>query len=1399
MKKFRKILFSFIMSFALVFSAGAVVFSQFDNQTAFAAANGGSVYVGNNSTYVLEGRKSVCGFNATNGGGVYIASGGTFKMTGGDIFANKASMGGGVYIASGGTFTMSGGSISQNTSTSSEDGTTYGGGVFSSGTFTMNGGSIVENKNNGIYVSSGVTTIYGGTIAGNSTNAIYVANNGKLVIAGGTIVGDVVGSSSSISMRGGELRGNVALSSLSAGTVYGTVKTNVALSIYDSATILSNGTYAVLSSSGDININKAKIVGDVKAESGNIRINKNSDITGKIILSDSTKSIILDDWTTDFVPTYTLDFSSLTSVDTSKAYFVFANVMGTQADTSKMTIIAPDGYKAVSKMVNGTNGIYFEVEKVDFPSNWKTQVASTTYMTTTVTPANLTSIKFVSSVPSGYTKIGTLSTGLPVYKGTTATDIAFVGANIMAPAKSSSLFSGMSKLKSVDFSHFKTGNVTDMSYMFYNDTSLTSLDLSGFNTANVTDMRRMFESCSKLTSIDVSGFNTVNVTTMWRMFYGCSSLTSLNLENFDTSKVTNMSELFEYCSSLTSLNLESFNTSKVTDMSDMFYGCKALTSLNISSFNMSKVTNFSSMFNFGSPSAIRMIKTPYNNSQEIDIGDGFVFDVEETGGFAASVLANSSRSYTYTLSKYLPNDWKTQVASTTYMTTTVTPASLTSIKFVSSVPSGYTKIGTLSTGLPVYKGTTATDIAFVLSKKISAPVNSADLFYNLKEITSFDFSNFDTSVVKDMNFMFRLCDKLTSLDIRTFNTAKVTNMSYMFNCSLLSSITFGNGFSFNEVTDLSYMFDSCSLTSINLSPYLNSSTNYKFFAMESMFGSCGVLETINLGTFNAPVLDSTSSMFSGCSSLTSINMKILKTNYLRTTAGMFSGCSSLTSLDIGGFVTKNVITMDNMFESCSSLASITWDESFDTTNVCDMSCMFSGCGALTSLNLKNFNTQNVVSFSNMFYDCGNLKTIFNMNFLTINAINFEYMFNGCDSLLFLDLSSFNMKNAQTFDYFLRIDSQDLKYFCTPRFFNYANYSDGFGSAESLHSANGKSLSDLSSSEALSYSEAYVDDASNLEQITISGVTVDGSGDSCFDDVLNNVGSFYVYNGLFNKYMIPLNYSIDQNTSFEDYDFTYGDAFKAKLAAGTIEFAWFEFGIVTGQMGYYSSANGLEDLYIHVKDGSGNFEMNYSNPGVAVDVVLILNSADSSFDPYGEYSLYYQNFTWGLSANDSFGDEIVISNSNRISKTFTNLTFEKLLYCLPSYPIFDVGDMFFKCWRIGFPGKAETDNFYSNNWVLSWENLDNLPTVSSVISDMENASGFSNTIFVYPEFVSYDTVFADASASSDATNTATNTNGGGGDVMNGLSSLDLSLYGNEKCILPDNKKTTGVVTEENKVA
>ena len=54
----------------------------------------------------------------------------------------------------------------------------------------------------------------------------------------------------------------------------------------------------------------------------------------------------------------------------------------------------------------------------------------------------------------------------------------------------------------------------------------------------------MFSGCSKLTSLNVSNFDTSKVTNMGYMFSGCSKLTSLNVSNFDTSEVTNMGSMF---------------------------------------------------------------------------------------------------------------------------------------------------------------------------------------------------------------------------------------------------------------------------------------------------------------------------------------------------------------------------------------------------------------------------------------------------------------------------------------------------------------------------------------------------------------------------------------------------------------------------------------------------------------------------------------------------------------------------------------------------------------------------------------------------------------------------------------------------------------------------------------
>ena len=84
------------------------------------------------------------------------------------------------------------------------------------------------------------------------------------------------------------------------------------------------------------------------------------------------------------------------------------------------------------------------------------------------------------------------------------------------------------------------------------------------------------------------------------------------------------------------------------------------------------------------------------------------------------------------------------------------------------------------------------------------------MFQNCSELEFLDISNFDTSNVTTMEFMFNGCHKLKEIKgINKFNTNKVTNMKYMFNlCYSLQSLDLSN-FNTSKVTDMAFMFNRC--------------------------------------------------------------------------------------------------------------------------------------------------------------------------------------------------------------------------------------------------------------------------------------------------------------------------------------------------------------------------------------------------------------------------------------------------------------------------------------------------------------------------------------------------------------------------------------------------------------
>ncbi|MCT3393100.1 BspA family leucine-rich repeat surface protein [Lentilactobacillus hilgardii] len=390
----------------------------------------------------------------------------------------------------------------------------------------------------------------------------------------------------------------------------------------------------------------------------------------------------------------------------------------------------------------------------------------------------------------------------------TITDIRITGTLKLEGDTASSLFWGMSNLKSIaGMDKLDTSKATSMSWMFAGDSGLTSLDLSKFDTSKVTNMKSMFDGDFGLTNLDVSNFDTSKVTNMTEMFLNNSKLTSLDLSKFDTSKVTNMNRMFSDASSLTSLDLSNFDTSEVTNMYGMFSQNRSLTNLDVSNFDTSKVTNMSNMF------------AQDSRLTSLDVSN-----------FDTSKVTNMS-------SMFQSNSKLTSLDVSNFNT-----ANVTNMSYMFFVNSSLTS-------LDVSKFDTAkvTNMSYMLSGNSS--------------LTSLDVSNFNTAKVTNMQSMLSLNTGLTNLDVTNFNTSNVTNMDSMFSGDINLTSLDVSKFDTANVRTMESMFsmpfDSSKLTSIDVSKF----DTAKVENMYRMFSNNADLTSLDLSNFDTAKVKSADFMF----------------------------------------------------------------------------------------------------------------------------------------------------------------------------------------------------------------------------------------------------------------------------------------------------------------------------------------------------------------------------------------------------------------------------------------------------------------------------------------------------------------------------------------------------------
>ncbi|MBK0041321.1 BspA family leucine-rich repeat surface protein [Leuconostoc sp. S51] len=534
------------------------------------------------------------------------------------------------------------------------------------------------------------------------------------------------------------------------------------------------------------------------------------------------------------------------------------------------------------------------------------------------------------------------------------------------------MFYSATNVKSLNLSGWganRTATTVDMSNMFESTDQLTDLNVINFSTNNVTAMSYMFANTS-LTSLDLSSWNVDKVTTFGNMFRNDNKLKTLNLSNWGVNRTAinvNMQYMFYGVSTLTSdgLRLINFKTINVTNMYYMFYGVASLTNLDISNWDVTKVTNFGYMF---------------NNAIELETLNLSNWGVNRTATTVsmANMFQNTNALTTLKL--------------TNFSTTNVTDMS-----------NMFNNSGVLTLDISSWDVTKVTNFSYMF--------NNATKMERLN-LSSWGVDRTATSV--NMYAMFRITSALTSLDLTNFKTTNVTNMSYMFQSTGLMELNL-HDWDVTKVVNFNYMFDNAlKLKNLNLSNWRSSDSSTST-VMTHMFRQTVALESLTLTNFTTTNVTEMSYMFAG-SNVKVLNLHTWDVSKVIAFPYMFNNMSQLTTLNLSGWRHNDSSTstyMTSMFQYTPALKSLILTD-FTTTNVTNMPNMFHSTG-LESLDLHTWDVSKVGSFQSMF-DYSSLKEVNLSGWRQQDSpveTNFNVMFAHTLSLKSVIFTDFNTENVQS--------------------------------------------------------------------------------------------------------------------------------------------------------------------------------------------------------------------------------------------------------------------------------------------------------------------------------------------------------------------------------------------------
>lgn len=284
--------------------------------------------------------------------------------------------------------------------------------------------------------------------------------------------------------------------------------------------------------------------------------------------------------------------------------------------------------------------------------------------------------------------------------------------------------------------------------------------------------------------------------------------------------------------------------------------------------------------------------------------------------------------------------------------------------------------------------------------KLHLPINASTCSFMFVDINilEIDLTEFDTTNIVDMDYMFLEADLGDCFSLGSATNAQATNtesssIDAQANTPGRNTLTLNT----EGVTSMSGMFKDCKVKHLDLSSLrTNNVTDFS-----DMFCSCNDLIDLNVDGFDTSNAEDFHGMFQGCIKLTQLNVKHFNVDNVLHMSCLFSKCLRLKVIDLESWDFSQVSDANEMFAYCEKLEKII--ANFNFKMIKEMAFMFCYCTKLSKVDLSHSDLSHVFDFGYTFFKCEGLKDIRFSQGVWLKAKFTLSMFDDCKALERLNL------------------------------------------------------------------------------------------------------------------------------------------------------------------------------------------------------------------------------------------------------------------------------------------------------------------------------------------------------------------------------------------------------------